>query len=419
MKNRIDLGRGQGRAWHAGVVVALTLIVAALIAAVVVLAVHVVRLRAERHEAAALLNARDEPLAVTIGRELRQRVPREELAATLFSREAVLDAAPSPVVVFDGGGHVRRANNAARAALPACVEGAHAAALGQELAAALVDVLQGPAPVDREVVIDDPVRRTFQAHLRSHPDGDARGAVAVLVDVTSSVDFREARRLFSAAVSHELRTPLARILGLVETLSLPQTEAERDDLIVLIEREIDNMRRLVDEMLLLAALDRGDLVSSAESSDAGAIAHDVIDERRARRSARDTVLTVDAVRGLHVAVPGRLLEVVIGNIVDNAVRHGGSGTSVALAVRGLAGEVEVVIADDGVGIAPEHLPHVFERFYRGEASRAGPGTGLGLSVVKHIAETYGGRVSADSTPGTGTTVRLVLPEALGLPTSGS
>ena len=109
----------------------------------------------------------------------------------------------------------------------------------------------------------------------------------------------------------------------------------------------------------------------------------------------------------------------IGNIIDNGLHHGGVGTSVTLAVRGRAGEVEVVVTDDGVGIAPEHLPHVFERFYRGEASRAGPGTGLGLSVVKHIAETYGGRVSADSTPGTGTTVRLVLPEAPADPTSGS
>jgi two-component system phosphate regulon sensor histidine kinase PhoR len=392
-------------------VVGITLIAAALVAVALVLALQLRSLRAERAEAASLLGARDEPLAVAIARELRQRVPREELSATLFSREAVLEAAPSPVIVFDSAGLVRRANGAARATIPACVEGAHASAIAGALGEAVDEVLLGPPQLEREIVLDDPVRRTFHAHLRSHPAGSSRGAVAVLVDVTSTVDFREARRLFSAAVSHELRTPLARILGLVETLSLPQSESDREELIVQTEREIDNMRRLVDEMLLLAALDRGDLVTSPESSDAGAIAQAVITDRSARRAGREAELSIDAVRGLHVAVPGRLLEVVVGNIVDNALRHGGIGAAVSVAVRGRAGEVEVVVTDDGVGIAPEHLPHVFERFYRGEASRAGPGTGLGLAVVKHIAETYGGRVSADSTPGAGTTVRLVLPEA--------
>jgi signal transduction histidine kinase len=82
---------------------------------------------------------------------------------------------------------------------------------------------------------------------------------------------------------------------------------------------------------------------------------------------------------------------------------------VGVSVQGVDGEVEIVVRDTGVGIPAEHLPHVFERFYRGEASRSGPGSGLGLAIVKHVVEAHDGQVAVDSRPGLGTTVRLVLP----------
>ncbi len=364
----------------------------------------------DRQAALALLGAPDQPIAIALQRELHNRVPRDDLSAMLFSREAVLDACPEPVIVFDGDGVVRRVNVAARAALPAAAPGTPVAAISRDLKAALDAVLHGPPALECEIVTGEPVRRAYEVRLRSHPDGDTRAAVAVLTDVTAAVDFRESRRLFSAAVSHELRTPLARILGLVETLLLPQSHAEREALVAQTEIEIDNMRRLIDEMLLLAALDQGEATLSAETADPGAIAEAVIADARARRTGRGRRLEVDAVSGLRVAIAGRLLEVVIGNLVDNALRHGGPDAVVTVSVRGLAGEVEIAVMDTGLGIPPEHLPHVFERFYRGDASRAGAGTGLGLAVVKHIIEAHTGRVSAVSLPGEGTTVRIVLPE---------
>jgi two-component system phosphate regulon sensor histidine kinase PhoR len=395
-------------------VAAVLVIVCVLLAAVCAgLAVLVGRLRRERAvvfaEVGSAGGAHDD-LSSAVRRALARRAPREELLAVVSTRDAILGASPVPILVFADDGVVVRANRAARRTFDGVGPGTTAAAIGSTLDEAVRRVATTAEPVDDELVLDRPDRRTFEAHLRSHVDGARRGVVAVLVDVTASVDFREARRLFSAAVSHELRTPLARILGLAETLVLPQSEAERDALLAQTENEIDNMRRLVDEMLLLASLDRGAAAVAEGVSDAGRIAEDVVADRRSRRAQRNRELSIEVGQGLAVGVAPRLLEVVIGNLVDNALRHAGGDASVGVSVHGGEGEVEIVVHDSGVGIPPEHLPHVFERFYRGEASRSGPGSGLGLAIVKHVVEAHDGEVAVDSRPGCGTTVRLVLPQ---------
>ena len=359
------------------------------VALLVAVVVGIVLVRRERHHAAVLRE------------QIDARVPRSQLEATVASFEALLEAAPTPVIQFDRDGRVQRANAAAVAAFP---DGE----IPAPLAPVIEEVLHGAATVvDREIAVEQPVRRRWEVHLRAQADG----ALAVLVDVTAAGDFREARRLFSAAVSHELRTPLARILGLAETLALPQTDAERETLVAQIEIEVDGMRGLIDEMLLLAALDRGE-TPTGDLADAGRAAEAVVADRRARRAWRNRDLRFIATRAQRVAVAPRLLEVVLGNLLDNALLHAGDAAVVSVDVRPAGRDVEIAVSDTGVGIAPEHLPHVFERFYRAEASRAGPGTGLGLAVVKHIVEAHGGRVSADSQPGSGTTIRLLLPRVV-------
>ena len=151
------------------------------------------------------------------------------------------------------------------------------------------------------------------------------------------------------------------------------------------------MRELVDEMLLLAALDRGQAALSEGDCDASAVAERVVASRVVRARQSGMTLRIDAAAGLRVPIGEQLLEVVIGNVVDNALKYAGSGAEVEVGVRGRAGEVEIAVSDTGVGIAPEHLPHVFERFFRGEQARSSPGSGLGLAVVKHIVEAHGGR----------------------------
>jgi len=381
-----------------------------LAALVVVLGVLLLRVRRERARALEQLGAPGGDLGDAVAHALVTRAPRDELLSVVSTRDAILGAAPLPILVFDADAVVVRANRAARRLFDGVGPGAPAASIGASLDEAVRRVVRTAEPIDQELVLDRPDRRTFEGHLRSHVDGADRGAVAVLLDISASVDFREARRLFSAAVSHELRTPLARILGLAETLALPQSDEEREALLAQTETEIDNMRRLVDEMLLLASLDRGKAAVAEGVSDAGRIAEDVVADRRSRRAQRNRALAVVAAHGLSVGVAPRLLEVVIGNLVDNALRHAGGDATVDVSVQGGEGEVEIVVRDSGVGIPPQHLPHVFERFYRGEASRSGPGSGLGLAIVKHVVEAHDGEVAVDSRPGCGTTVRLVLPQ---------
>jgi two-component system, OmpR family, phosphate regulon sensor histidine kinase PhoR len=381
------------------------------VAALAGLGFVLVRLLRERERVRTLLAAEQgQPTEVVLKRILRQRVHRDELAAVLFSREAVLEATPLPVLILDAEGRVARVNASARVALGGVDIGAPAGDLAPELGRAVAGVLSGP-PVDQVEMVAGAERRVWLAHLRSHPDADGRAAVAVLVDVTEDVDFREARRLFSAAVSHELRTPLQRIVGLVDTLALPLSDGERAELVQAAEHEVQRMRELVDEMLLLAALDRGQAAMSEGDCDASAVAERVVAARVARARQSGMTLRVDAAPGLRVPIGEQLLEVVIGNVVDNALKYAGEGAEVEVDVRGRAGEVEVAVSDTGVGIAPEHLPHVFERFFRGEQSRSSPGSGLGLAVVKHIVEAHGGRARAESRAGEGAVVRLVLPEA--------
>jgi signal transduction histidine kinase len=390
------------------------MVIGLVVLALVVIAVSgyaVARLWRERGQVRALLEAEDgQPTEVVLKRMLRQRVHRDELAAVLFSREAVLEATPLPVLILDGDGRIARVNASARVALGGVDIGGSAADLAPELGQAVMGVLSGP-PVDQVEMVAGAERRVWLAHLRSHPDADSRAAVAVLVDVTEDVDFREARRLFSAAVSHELRTPLQRIVGLVDTLALPLSDGERAELVAAAEHEVQRMRELVDEMLLLAALDRGQAALSEGDCDASAIAEQVVASRVTRARQNGMTLRVDAAPGLRVPIGEQLLEVVIGNVVDNALKYAGEGAEVEVGVRGRAGEGEIAVSDTGVGIAPEHLPHVFERFFRGEQSRSSPGSGLGLAVVKHIVEAHGGRARAESRAGEGAVVRLVLPES--------
>src|ERR1700759_5750512 len=108
-------------------------------------------------------------------------------------------------------------------------------------------------------------------------------------------------------------------------------------------------------------------------------------------------------------VPRRLVDVILDNLLENAIRHAGEGAAIEVTARGLTGAVELSIADTGAGVPAEHLSRVFERFHRVEGSRAGPGTGLGLAIVKHIAEAHGGREVREGAEGQCTTVRVTLP----------
>lgn len=345
-------------------------------------------------------------VVVAVGSTRRARLATGEIEAAGRTRRAdetaLFDAIPLPLLLVDRAGSVRarNADAAERLALfePGVPLDRHSASLAR-----IAQVADGP--VDELLHLGDPPR-TWTCRVARL----SGGTLIALQDVTDEVDFEEARRTFSGAVSHELRTPLARVLGLAETLALPGDDEDRAELIEQIEAEIDGMRRLIDEMLLLAALDRGRTAVGDGVSDLDAHAERIVKEAQTRRIGRGREISYHGSASAEVAIAPRLLEVVVRNLVDNALLHGGTEATVTVTTApDVDGYAELVVADTGRGIEPAHLPYVFQRFYRGDAARTGPGSGLGLSLVKNIVETHEGTVTVESSAETGTVFRVRFP----------
>ena len=334
-----------------------------------------------------------------------RRVAERADARVRIDASAIVDGVLVPAFAVNTSGRILYVNEAVERELPTLRVGVDAGSISASLSEIIQRAQTGEQVTTAERVILGEPPRSLRVTVVCHDEG----AVVSLYDVTEDVDFEEARRTFSAAVSHELRTPLARILGLAETLALPDLEDEREDLVMQIEHEVDGIRKLIDEMLLLAALDRGRLAVADGVVDASGVTRRVAEEARQRRIGRGHEITVDAPGELDVPVAARLFEVVVQNLVDNALIHSGDEASVAVTLHRDGQDAVLVVADSGIGIPAQHLPFVFQRFYRGDASRTGPGSGLGLALVKHIVEAHSGTVAAESDGVSGTTVRVTLP----------
>jgi two-component system phosphate regulon sensor histidine kinase PhoR len=255
------------------------------------------------------------------------------------------------------------------------------------------------------------------------------GLVAVLRDMTRLNRLLVIRRDFVANVSHELRTPVTAIQGYAETLlrdgappsereggrrAKPVDEATRREFVEIIHRHARRLGALVEGLLTLSELEaRPPEQAVRERVDVAAIAEHVratLRERAAQRTATidlELDLWADAVRGDPVGV-----EQIIENLVDNAIKYGkDAGGTVRVRSRAQGDRLVLEVTDDGPGIGAEHLPRLFERFYRVDAgrSRERGGTGLGLAIVKHLVESMGGAIDVRSALGTGTTFRVELP----------
>jgi two-component system, OmpR family, phosphate regulon sensor histidine kinase PhoR len=383
----------------------MTALTAALAVALVFAVVVLVRLRRERARTLEALRAAG-AAAETITRALRESAPRADLSEARAWRDAVATAVPNPVLVFGADGKLVRANGRARREAGGLLDLDES----PELRAAVLGTIAGqPPPGELSLTVYEPERRRYRVHLEPFARADGHACVVVLEDESAEADYRDARRLFSAGVSHELRTPLQRILGLVETLGLDLPDAARADTIAQARLEVDGMRRLIEDMIMLVQLESHGSEASGEATEMAEAVEACVRRHAEAAAEAGMPLEAQANRGLAVAVSPRLVDAVLDNLVENAIRHAGTGERIEIRVRGLAGAVELVVHDTGGRIPPDHLGRVFERFHRVEDARSGPGTGLGLAIVKHIAEEYGGRATAESSPAAGTTMRVVLP----------
>jgi two-component system phosphate regulon sensor histidine kinase PhoR len=236
----------------------------------------------------------------------------------------------------------------------------------------------------------------------------------VFHDLTDVKRVEDVRRDFAANVSHELRTPLAAIKSVIETLQGGAMEdpAVALDFLKRADGEVDRLVQMVEELLDLSRIESGELEVRKETVDVGETATAAVERLRPNAHRAGISLTVDVAPGLPSVTGDRVtLERAVINLVHNAIKFTEAGGSVDVLVRPVDGGVEVAVQDTGAGIEPQDLPRVFERFYKADRARRAGGTGLGLAVVKHTVEAHGGRVSVESTLGSGSTFRFWLPPA--------
>jgi signal transduction histidine kinase len=279
------------------------------------------------------------------------------------------------------------------------------------LRSAISRALSGTETEPEEVVIGD---STVSLTARPLVNG---GAVVALFDLTPIRRLEAVRRDFVANVSHELRTPLTIVGGFAETLQDPDVPADkRADFARTILTNTQRMQRIVDELLDLSRIESGHWTPRPESVRIADAARDVFGRVAATAKSKEIALETRIAPAADAAhVDRTAIEQILLNLVENALRHTPEGGTVMIETRPAPNGVHVIVSDTGSGIPPEHLPRIFERFYRADSgrSRESGGTGLGLAIVKHLVEAHGGTVRADSVLGAGARITMFFPSGPG------
>src|SRR5215475_1729325 len=348
----------------------------------------------------------------------RQQELNREIGQRASGQKAILSAMHNGLLVVDGQSRLVLMN-------PAFCDlfGVDEDSLG----APLLDSVRNPAV---QQIVAETLRRRKPSHgqlvigrrefdMTSVPMGNDNGAVGGAVvlfhDITELRRADEIRRDFVANVSHELRTPLSILRGYIETM-LDDPKMKRSETARILEVMDQHSKRLgllANDLLTLAQLESGKSTLETSEIDLLRFFNDLVRDWNKKFAVKKLKALVDVADDCPSirADEGRLREV-FDNLLDNAVKYSNTDCQIRLAAQRRATAVALSVSDDGIGISGEDLPRIFERFYRADKARSRElgGTGLGLSIVKHIAQLHGGWVEADSEQGSGTTIRVVLPE---------
>jgi two-component system phosphate regulon sensor histidine kinase PhoR len=344
--------------------------------------------------------------------------------------ETLLNSMQDAVIAVDAGGRVQWANRGMDRLLH------HAPRLN----APLIDSVRDPdfLAAIQEAARDQVVTsarsntvasgRTFDVTAAPMPGG---GAVAVLRDLTEAERMEKSRRDFIANVSHELRTPLTSIQGYTETLlDSPLEKNNAREFLEIIRKNAARMSRLTEDLLRLARVESGEQRFAMQRVSAEELLRDALESFREVARSYEVELVVElaielaienSVLAAYVNADREAIHQVFSNLIENALKYAASGKKVVLGARAAGtgeaktGEtkagVEFYVRDFGPGISSEHLPRLFERFYRVDKarSRESGGTGLGLAIAKHIVLAHGGTIRAESELNHGSTFLFMLP----------
>lgn len=257
----------------------------------------------------------------------------------------------------------------------------------------------------------------FQTHGAFFRDADSKrvGALIVLNDITKLRRLQNMRRDFVANVSHELRTPITAIKGFVETLQDGAVTCPEDAnrFLAIIQRHADRLNAIIEDLLTLSRIEQEE-TSGDITLEPGAIKpvlQNVIETCAWQARSKNITLVLDCPENLTASINGPLLEQAVANLTINAIKYSPPNSEIRLTTTSQADFASITVADSGVGISKEHLPRLFERFYRSDKARSRKlgGTGLGLAIVKHIVQAHGGGIRVESTPGQGSAFHIDLP----------
>jgi len=375
-----------------------------------------VRTRIEGHDELADLGHALDRLAGSLATTLGQLRAERDLQGR------ILEAMQEGVVVVDRDGRIALVNPALRSMLLVGADAVGKLLIETVRHAQLEDLLaaarEEPSEASR-LEIELPGLKPRRLLVHAAPlSGDDEGLLFVLVDVTELRRLESLRRDFVANASHELRTPIAAVRSATETLRSgalhdPDVAARFVDII---ERNAQRLQSLLEDMLELSKLESNEFKLKRERVELGSVVPIVLALFRERAEKKAVRLGAELSRSAS-AVEGdaRALEHVLSNLVDNAVKYCPAGTRVVVSASLQGDRIHLVVSDTGPGIPAEHLPRVFERFYRVDAGRSRElgGTGLGLSIVKHMVEAMRGKVWVESEVGRGSTFVVALPRAEG------
>ncbi len=374
-------------------------------------------------------------LAVSIAaasEQVRQSLTRS--AASRRELEALLDSMQDPVVAVDAAGRIQWTNERMRRLLPGGGAGAAGGAVGGtvKVGHALVHTIRDPEVLEcvGYVLAEKVVTRRrstsllpgriFEVIASPTPGG---GAVAVLHDVTRVEEVERTQRDFVANVSHELRTPLTSISGYVETLLDHEASLspQAREFLSTILKNATRMNRLTEDLLVMARVEAPTVELHPAPVRADVLVRDAVKGMSGLVQENEALLELGGVTDCQVFADFDAVMQVLGNLIENAIKYGhaanGARARVVIGARELAepyDAVEFSVRDFGAGIASEHLSRIFERFYRVDKtrSRESGGTGLGLAIARHMVQSQGGTIRAQSTLGQGSTFLFTLPKAL-------
>ena len=358
----------------------------------------------------------------------RQHAIDEQIAQRESGTKTILSAMHDGLLVVDAGGRVVVANETFRKLFSLHeVSGGTPlldAVRNSELHQLIGETLRNGEPRQRELALAGAQKNSerwlqVSAVPMKNDKIGTDGAVVLLHDITELKRVNEMRSDFVANVSHELRTPLSILRGYIETLlDNPKTSPkELARILEVMERHSKRLGLLVDDLLTLAQLESANSNLRLSEVNLSELFGKVVHDWKKKLAEKQLKMMVDVTATVPVILADeRQLEEVLHNLLDNAVKYSQENGEIRLhAEQRDDRQIALSVSDSGIGIGKNDLPRIFERFYRADKARSPEsirGTGLGLSIVKHIAQRHGGRVEAESEPGRGTTIRVILPIAL-------